>query len=116
MKATDFRIGNWVNYNGKQYQIYGISNEYPFLDTIAFGAGVVEWKDIEPIKLTEEVLARCKGVEIAKQKQYRLDTRLFVVRENKIFDYGSNTQLDYLHELQNLIYSLSKTELEYDQA
>ena len=43
---NEVRLGNLVRYEGKEYRLAGITKDYPYLDTIEFGAGVVEWKDL----------------------------------------------------------------------
>jgi hypothetical protein len=55
-----------------------------------------------PIKLTPEILTEWCNASNKLTEQYRIKDRLFVFRDGKCFDYGSNTQLDYLHELQLL--------------
>jgi len=61
-------------------------------------------KHHRPIKLTPEILTEWCGAKRGKVflSEYRVGNRLFIFRGDKCFDYGSNTQLDYLHELQLL--------------
>lgn len=59
-----------------------------------------------PIPLTPEILTEwCNAKKdsfLVGQHQWRINDRLFVIRDGKICDYGSSVQLDYLHELQLL--------------
>ena len=52
MKANDVRLKNLVKYQGEVYQIAAITEEYPYLNTTEFGDGVVEWSNLQPIRLT----------------------------------------------------------------
>lgn len=58
LQANEFRIGNLVKYEGNVYAIDSISKEFPTLNTMEFGVGVVDWDNIEPIPLTEEWLVK----------------------------------------------------------
>jgi len=58
MKANELRIGNLVSYDGRIFEIDTIAKEFPTLNTIEFGIGVVDWENIEPIPLPEEWLIK----------------------------------------------------------
>ena len=136
----EVRIGNLVSYEGKEYKIEGISKDYPFLDTIEFGAGVVEWKDLEPIPLTEERLLKF-GFEPLPFANI-LNSYTKSIGRNRILSVGSvatpnemiwlceinatdvkkiddaicimNYDYDkytYAHQLQNLYFALTNKEL-----
>jgi len=55
----ELRIGNLVLGKGKIETMHCISLQYPFLNTMEYGVGAIDWKDIEPIPLTEEWLLKC---------------------------------------------------------
>ena len=76
--------------------------------------------DLSPIKLTEEILLKC-GFE----KDNRIDlgelnpcftifSFSLMIRHNSYYvDWiGGNTEMKYLHELQNLYFALTKEELQ----
>lgn len=131
----EVRIGNLVSYEGKEYRIAGIYKDYPFLDTIEFGAGVVEWKDLEPIPLTEERLLKFgfekrKGNKFPtlKVKGSRFYTSRFNYFRVNVFQrcltvqYSSNVKdkendlytidnIQSIHQLQNLYFALTNKEL-----
>ena len=50
MNKHKFKKGDLVEYKGKIYRLFNVTEDYPFLDTIEFGFGVVEWRDIKPVK------------------------------------------------------------------
>jgi hypothetical protein len=49
MNKHKLKKGDSVEYKGKIYRLFNVTDDYPFLDTIEFGFGVVEWKDIKPV-------------------------------------------------------------------
>jgi hypothetical protein len=120
MNYKDVRIGNLVKYKGKIYRIAGISDTYPFLDTIEFGAGVVEWKDLEGVAMTFDVV-KALGFFTVPQGY-----ALFSIGDYDIFgdiegDFSiilKNecivTDLKYAHQIQNVVHSLLGIELEYN--
>ena len=119
MKANELRIGNWVKYEGRHFQMYVIAKDLPFLDTMEFGDGVVEWKDIEPIPLTEEWLIKFgfeKGgnwfdeggmIELKEKED------AYVMLEDSY--YHCSQDLFYVHQLQNLYFALTGQELQADE-
>lgn len=134
----EVRIGNLVSYEGKEYKIEGISKDYPFLDTIEFGAGVVEWKDLEPIPLTEAWLLTFGFTKVESVSFYWDAKAVFVKNDyaifyhvnegirfgfengitrfiDKSFQYkngnGIINEITYIHQLQNLYFALTNTEL-----
>ena len=63
-----------------------------------------------PIQLTPEILTEWCDAKRGKVflLEYRISNRLFIFRDGKCFDYGSNVQLDYLHELQLLFLGMKQ--------
>ena len=53
MKPTDVRKGNCVEYDNRIFRIDTISDEFPTLDTSEFGVGVVDWQNLNPVKINE---------------------------------------------------------------
>lgn len=118
---NEVRLGNWVQYDGKHFQLAAISEEYPFLNTVEFGHGVVEWKDLQPIPLTGEILLKCGAIDL---------TGIFLIKLSAIEKIGYNIDngrfwlegprgflviksIDNLHQLQNLYFALTGQELEF---
>lgn len=121
----DLRIGNSVMYDNRIFQISAITDEFPLLNTPEFGIGVVDWNNIHPIPITEEALVKMewkvlfKGKNIftnAKYLQYLISTK-----DNRFYidisatPFNSNLiELKAVHQLQNIIYALTQTELSYE--
>jgi len=126
MEATEFRIGNLVKYENRVFPIHTIANEFPTLDTIEFGVGVVDWNNIEPIPLTEEWLLKL-GFNDNYYDGYLgiyVNNSDFVITEPKVMGlwqknyawqykctWDKYTELKYVHQLQNLYFALTGREL-----
>ena len=121
MKATDFRIGNLVSYDNRVFEIDTLSEEMPTLNTIEFGIGVVGWKDIKPIKLTEQWL-----IDFGFSKSTAVDNLYVIQIEAGVLDLMPSDiigyhvyiednwicRIEYVHQLQNLYFALTGKELE----
>lgn len=114
--ANELRIGNWIMFDNRYFQIECNSVHFPYLRTAEFGAGVVDYNNIQPIPLTEDILLKC-GFYHNEKIEYRLhcpefpitiDIDDFGIQISDSWEFGS---IKYLHELQNLYYALTKTEL-----
>jgi hypothetical protein len=138
MEPSELRIGNLVEYNGEVFKIYGLSHEKPFLDTIEFGDGVVEWDDLKPIPLTEKWLMRFGFNKDNKNPGWydlryltnehddlvtswvsiSVNTYSFscVIRDEYPDEMGANTKclIRLVHQLQNLYFALTGEELVYN--
>jgi hypothetical protein len=125
MNYKELRIENWVKAKGEYFQISGICEAFPNLDTIKFGAGVITWKDIEPIPLTEEILLKAGFKRYGKDGVVRKcilgDGSPGKHREYIKFTYigcyyinydNYNVVIYYVHQLQNLYFALTGEELE----
>jgi hypothetical protein len=125
MNYKDVRIGNLVKYKGKIYRIAGISDTYPFLDTIEFGAGGIDWHELEGVELNERLLVDF-GFDIKTNESYSSGKRvLFNVYMKRDFTYNSiqgcwwyygrlmKSKMNFAHQLQNAFYALENKELEY---
>ena len=126
IKANELRIGNWVMYDNRLFQIEAISRSLPCLNTDEFGIGVVDWNNINPIPLTPEILEKC-GL---KNGNSELDRNVFYSTNKHLAQFSVNisgsfgiyvgvfialrsVHLEYLHQLQNLYFALTNTELNY---
>jgi len=128
IKANELRIGNWVNTVSGYQQIKSIATDA--CHTVALHT----YEFVNPIPLSKEVLERCgftrnsnwwgDGVDYYhKHTNEHHDITsidiMFGFESDEGFlncvNYGQTNfeHIKYLHELQNLYYALTKTELEY---
>jgi hypothetical protein len=132
MDSKDVKRGNVVIYEGKYYKIDSISEEYPTLDTIEFGIGVVEWKDLQPVLITKDVLEKNLGFVKTFSGEYfdRYTSKLYkayVFNLNKpeneiklylliknIPDLVNFENIKYMHQLQNLCRLTENKELNFE--
>jgi hypothetical protein len=114
MKATDFRIGNFVLYDNRIFKTEIISDLFPTIGTPAFSIGVVDWKNIHGIPITEDWLIKF-GFEKRKECYVHFSFKLIDYKKYYIFDWavGGNTEIQFVHELQNLFFALTNNELIY---
>lgn len=104
------RYGNLVMYEGRILRLHCISPELPSLDTTEFGIGVVGWNDLKEILLTPEILTeKCGFLSDPTGKHWIGDFELYPV--GKGFDYDGKVLVTSVHQLQNLYYSISESEL-----
>ena len=124
MKPNELRIGNLVIQNEFHGYVYSIESPLPrkekrFSDKAIItlfdnGLTTVPIDEIEPIPLTEEWLLKFgfdKYEFDHKENQYRHKERLIVLRDDKFVDYGSSVVLEHIHQLQNLYFALTGSEL-----
>lgn len=91
INPNEVRLSNLVRYKGKEYEIYGLTKERPYLNTLEFGPLNIEWKDLEPIEVSEKYVTECL---------------------RSVWHYDSWNG-KYLHQLQNLYFALTGNELNY---
>lgn len=124
IQANQLRLGNWIEYDNRFFQIDTIAEVFPTLNTGEFGIGVVDWNNIKPIELTEERLLQC-GFIIRTQDddafaEYHHNGIFF---KSTVFDVTEKCsvlviiglgkiEVHYLHQLQNLYFALTGKELE----
>lgn len=115
IQAHELRIGNYVVDNfdvHKPYQLTKISLD----DFVAISNGCNSY---QPIPLTEEILLKCGFEENGQYLAFK-NIRLYIYHsrfnsEYFIFDFGMMekfTEIQYLHQLQNLYFALTGEELE----
>ena len=123
MKANELRIGNWVKWN---YEESSDGNAYP----VEFGYELDDIKNnpniVEPIPLTEEWLVKF-GFD--KEEEYDegkvIDYRMTLMKNSLEFvsfweseditgvnQCQTGVDVEYVHQLQNLYFALTGTELE----
>ena len=124
MKASELRIGNWINFNNKiGGQIHGVDINGNYQVTPRFFRASMVDEDFEinpyyaPIRLTEELLLKFGAIkyETPHDNQYRIGDRLFVIRDGIIYDYGTSVKLEYVHRFQNFMYEVTNEELTINQ-
>jgi hypothetical protein len=119
MESKELRIGNLVNYRGFPSMVGAISSNetYIYLDK-----GIVNPKveDIEPIPLTEEWLLKFGFEKVSWSNDVRINllnrwSLIYDFDVNKLcVDSGLNAnylQIKYIHQLQNLYFTLTGEEL-----
>lgn len=109
MEAKNFRIGNLVKYEDKVFRIHSLAEELPTLDTTEFGIGVIDWKNVEPIELTEEWL-----INLGFEQDTEINYRWYHINGSLAYDLDDNCiRIDdtwkfgkrkYVHEMQNLFF------------
>jgi hypothetical protein len=112
MISTEVRIGNLVEFENRIFEIDVIANEFPTLNTSEFGIGVVDWNNIKPIPLTEEWLVKFEWQLIGKIT-YFINSYFSIDKFGHVYysnDY-TGLNIDYVHQLQNLYFALTGTEL-----
>lgn len=131
MEAKNFRIGNVIRYDNRIFTIDTIAEEFPTLDTIEFGVGVVDWNNIELIELTEDWLQEmgfkvyadsvvCKGWGIGKNPMTHdyLLTLTWMKNDDgtlaECFYKNGYFVIKYVHEVQNLFFAITRQELELE--
>ena len=106
MKANELRIGNWVEYKGSKSTL---QIEHSEITEIYFGA-----TNYIPIPLTEEWLLNF-GFKFEKEgyKKFRFRVVEPVNYVGYLFCEGSRIlrEIRYVHQLQNLYFSLTGEEL-----
>ena len=122
IKASELRLGNWVNHNETNTQIATIDS-----DNTGNFIGVLETEnhyyrmsfkndgDLQPIPLTPEVLERCGFKKEGLQCEYsngKTDIHIY----DDGYRFGQNgypfgISIKYLHQLQNLYFALTGEEL-----
>ena len=106
MKANELRIGNWVtNFFGNNVQLLLVDDEHA--------------TNFNPIPLTEEWLVKFGYMKLHSNRYAHKDipsmVRIVSFRDEDSFDVMDDehciTSVDYVHELQNVIHAIYKTEL-----
>lgn len=135
LKSTDLRIGNWVFEEVLgNIKVYEICNEYASLlakhsdegNDVVNKAYHINYPNIKGIPLDDELILKCGFVDVNSYKDYVLyvddynEFRIEIsIRKEKAFftclsDFPLKYNIKYLHELQNLYFSLTKKELEVE--
>lgn len=119
MKASELRVGNWVNTPEGVYQVIDVLCDS--VNTIAQYSLPYDW--IDPIPLTPEILEKC-GFELLPFRQAACQLKrlriwigtgscLSYLKYEDIDDSVYIGELKHLHQLQNLFHALTGEELNY---
>jgi len=123
IEAKDLRLGNWLMYNGKFWQVDSLS-DFPIIgicdDT---HESIIGEQSASPIQLSSEILEKCgfvlNGYYYKRQPEFEnIEYRLiefpsgtWIVSKGFINYNHEITAIKYLHQLQNLYFALTNTEL-----
>lgn len=127
----DYRIGNLVEYDERVFEIHTLAEEFPTLNTTEFGIGVVDWNNVKPIKLTDKLFEdlgfikegefyAMEGYDYKYCFKYRAwvdNWALYIEFTDSHLESDTDKKypvcfsIKYIHQLQNLFYSLTKKEL-----
>jgi hypothetical protein len=106
--AADLRYGNWVSFRGQEFQVNDIRGASGLMYVLPIegvdSPGKRPCHEFDPILLTAEILDRL-GV-----KQYGMNSFEHLPSG---LDLYCSYELKYVHQLQNLYYALTLTELEW---
>lgn len=116
IQPNELRKGNKVLYNGNIQTVVGYCSEYVYLDCIT--ADYVTFEEIFPIEITEEILLE-NGFNVMFFNEFNccytkhnIDYHFPKHSANKFVKIGKMTyEKNYLHQLQNLYYSITNKEL-----
>ena len=115
MNKQDLRLGNYIfsKETNSIRKITGITEEHPFFDSITFDYPC--WDEIEGIKLTEHILYKLGFIKDGIWFNFSFGFySIGISNDYSGFNFSYDDgfiPLKYVHELQNLIFSLSNEEL-----
>lgn len=117
MKAEELRINNWIYYKGEPIKVtmvgqYGIQSK----SDVQIINTKFSTPDLQPIPLTPEILEKCEFVEVKLKTftywrcyhfELSFHRKMYYLKGTKFYMHG----IKYLHQLQNLYYALTESEL-----
>jgi hypothetical protein len=136
MKPNELRIGNWVKlFNDEFNKIHVISKTAIQVEGGIIGGEVFKLEQVQPIPLTPEILEKC-GFDVVHKtnNHYAINDPNGIKDSHKISvfptinnqwhiafsdtlngynDYTPTTKIQYLHQLQNLVFALTGEELNF---
>lgn len=123
MKVNEIRIGNYVKYNGVWAKVYSIIGPYPESEYVRVeldcnGLITTKLSHIQGIELTPEIVQEFGFKKVMKrifEKGSYMVSDIFGWQFNTagLNDSRLLTKINYLHELQNIYYALTKEELKH---
>jgi len=116
MKANEFRVTNFVNYNGEMFPIIFIGLDSVMLIRKDKSTFTVKLDRIKPIKISEKFLLNF-GLKLTGYNWYEIKSKseiVFEISTSGLFaiDRMSTIRcIDYVHQLQNLYFALTGSDL-----
>lgn len=137
MEINELRVGNYVNYNGLNLEVYSFENKYPrsekrydntiLVDLLFDGFITAILHEVKGIPLTEEILLNCGFEKInhicgysfysfnrksLKDKNAYMPLYIYLNPNcAKIADFTVKQNVEYVHQLQNLFFAINGKEL-----
>lgn len=119
MNANELRLKNLLDYRGT---IVEVGNLGYFFETVkpdtTLSYGSDDIRDYEPIPLTEEWLLKFGFIKVMEKGNYITysnKTKRIGMYKNYCIMRGHGVTFNYVHQLQNLYFALTRTELEIKQ-
>lgn len=117
MKSSELKVGDWVSFEGKPFQIYDMTRQG---DVVWYdeGASSVLMEEIEPIPLTEEILEKNGWKKVRINPFYTAYFEYKFVHEEKptfykkmddkaiYHDFFKKAPIPYVHQLQHILWAL----------
>ena len=116
MNANEFRVTNFVNYNGEMFPIIFIGLDSVVLIRKDQSTFTVKLDRIKPISITNDKLLKF-GLKSNDNIWYKIKSKsdiLFEISSSGLFAIDNMSTIrciNYLHELQNLYFALVGEEL-----
>ena len=131
IKVEELRIGNWIEFEGKFYQIATVYDSGQ-INLKGFNDGSVDISQLSSIQLTDDILINCgfyiDQITTDEYKMYELktttttyilgDSREFEVTvtansvdQDTVFNHRAKKDIKWLHVLQNLYFVIEEKEL-----
>lgn len=137
MEINELRVGNYVNYNGLNLEVYSFENRYPrsekrydntvLLDLLFDGFITAILHEVKGIPLTEEILLNCGFEKInhisgyifySFDRNYKREKFAYMPLDvylnpnyAKIANFTVQQNVEYVHQLQNLFFAINGKEL-----
>ncbi len=116
MKANELRIGNYIN---RRYKENILVVDFELLQNVQRQSVF-----FKPIPLTEQQMVNLGAIEFNLDKdEFYCQIGLFTFKkigngfilldDNNINEFFGSTILEYVHQIQNLYFALTKKELKY---
>lgn len=137
MEINELRVGNYVNYNGLNLEVYSFENRYPrsekrydntvLVDLLFDGFITAILHEVKGIPLTEEILLNCGFEKInhisgyifySFDRNYKREKFAYMPLDvylnpnyAKIANFTVRNNIEYVHQLQNLFFAINGKEL-----
>lgn len=137
MEINELRVGNYVNYNGLNLEVYSFENRYPrsekrydntvLVDLLFDGFITAILHEVKGIPLTEEILLNCGFEKInhisgyifySFGRNYKREKFAYMPLDvylnpnyAKIANFTVRNNIEYVHQLQNLFFAINGKEL-----